>query len=119
MMKRWVMSRRTMLFPASLAVGALLLAGCSAGGGGGDKSDDGTVELHVAVWSNWDFVKRAGDAYTSEHPNVKITVDAISGDDYFPALPRTLTTSDAADITVLQVVGTGSYQDLVESGGLA
>lgn len=111
-----------MLLPAALAGAALVMTGCSSQtSDGGDTSattDGGAVEIKVAVWSNWDFVQRAGDLYTEEHPNVTVTVDAISGDDYFSALPRTLGTSGAPDITVLQVIGTGSYQDLVDQGAL-
>src|SRR5215218_5825629 len=114
MTNRWGRTRAAMV-PAAVAAGALLLSGCAGNSAG---VEDGTVELKVAVWSNWDFVQRAADAYTEEHPDVKITVDAISGDDYFSALPRTLATSGSPDITVLQVIGTGSYQDLVAEGGL-
>lgn len=110
------MSTRTRLFPATAAAAAmLLLAGCA---GPGDGSADDSVELTVAVWSNWGFVERAAEAYTAEHPNVTIKVEAISGDDYFSAMPRTIGTSGAPDITVLQVAGTGPYQDLVEMGAL-
>lgn len=110
------MSRRTKLFPAAAAATAMLmLAGCT---GAGDDNNGGNVELTVAVWSNWGFVERAAEAYTAKNPNVTINVEAISGDDYFSAMPRTIGTSDAPDITVLQVAETGPYQDLIEMGAL-
>lgn len=96
----------------SVMAAALLVTGAGA-------SADSTTQLTVAVWSNWNFVQRAADAYTKSHPNVKIKISAIPGEQYFSSLPRTLGTSGGADITALEVTGTGSYRALVQQHALA
>ena len=75
-------------------------------------------EISVAVWSNWDFVKTAADAFMKTHPTVSIKISAIPGEQYFSSLPRTLGTNGGADITALEVTSTGSYPALVSEGGL-
>lgn len=96
-----------------VAVAALVLVG-----GSGSVSSASTQVLTVEVWSNWDFVQTAANAFMKTHPNVQIKISAIPGEQYFTSLPRTLGTSGGADITVLEVTGTGSYQALVKEGAL-
>jgi ABC-type glycerol-3-phosphate transport system substrate-binding protein len=87
-------------------------------GASGSVLSASTQVLTVEVWSNWDFVQTAANAFMKAHPNVQIKISAIPGEQYFTSLPRTLGTSGGADITVLEVTGTGSYQALVKQGAL-
>src|SRR5581483_5635971 len=76
----------------------------------------GKPTITVAVWSNWNFVQTAANAFMKHH-NVSIQISAIPGDQYFDTLPRTLP-NGGADVTVLEVTGTGSYQALVKEHAL-
>src|SRR3954447_26510805 len=100
-----------------MALAACGIAAVAVAAGATSAAPRATTQLTVAVWSDWQFVQRAADAYTKTHPNVKIKVSAIPGEQYFASLPRTLG-SGGADITVLQVTGTGSYKGLVDEHAL-
>src|SRR3972149_10340293 len=102
------MRRRTAYVLALGGASSLLLAA----GGIVHAQDTATPQgdLRVAVWSDWQFVEDAARRYVDAHPGVTIDVQAITGQDYFDNLPRTLGTADAADVTVLQVTQTGTYR---------
>jgi raffinose/stachyose/melibiose transport system substrate-binding protein len=116
------MRRRTLDLLAVIGASTLLLAA----GGIVNAQEDATPEaqespalsgdLRVAVWSDWQFVEAAARDYMDTHPGVSIDVQAITGQDYFDNMPRTLGTADAADVTVLQVTQTGTYRPVVEEG---
>jgi len=108
------MRRRTAYVLALGGASSLLLAA----GGIVHAQDTATPQgdLRVAVWSDWQFVEDAARRYVDAHPGVTIDVQAITGQDYFDNLPRTLGTADAADVTVLQVTQTGTYRPVVEEG---
>ncbi len=95
------------------AVAALLVTAWS----GSVTSASSKKVLTVAVWSNWNFVQTAANAYMKTHKNVQINISAIPGEQYFTSLPRTLP-NGGADITVLEVTGTGSYQALAHEHAL-
>lgn len=86
----------------TLTAFALLLSGCSAGGGGGTA--DGTVELTwlqgSGVQTNIDIAQALADAYTAENPDVTIKVDSSggSGSDYDNLLKTRLATGEMSDM---------------------
>lgn len=108
-----MIKRSTAMLLRLIVVAILVVAGGSVSASGASNQ-----VLTVEVWSNWDFVQTAANAFMKTHPNVQIKISAIPGEQYFTSLPRTLGTSGGADITVLEVTGSGSYQALVKEGAL-
>jgi raffinose/stachyose/melibiose transport system substrate-binding protein len=106
-------SMRALVALVSLVAAAVLLT--TVGASAASKK----TEITVTVWSDWTFIQDAANAYMKSHPDVQIKVSAIPNEQYFYNLPRTLGTSGAADITVLEVTGAGTpYRALVKQGAL-
>lgn len=96
-------SRRKRSIGVIASLGAILLvvASCSGNAGTGsgstaassvDSSADAggnqqQITLHGEIWSDWNWVYDAAEAYHAEHPNVTIDITAIPGQDYYVKLP--------------------------------
>jgi len=94
---------------ATAAMAALLLAGCSSGGGeptSSNGSGDQPVELTWFMWSGSDVEKNAwlkvGDMVTAKYPNIKIKFETTPFNDYWTKLTTQAASGDAACIVGLQ-----------------
>ncbi|MDF2047834.1 extracellular solute-binding protein [Microbacterium sp. Kw_RZR3] len=96
--------RRVALTAAVASTSALVLAGCSGGGGAAAGSSDEEITLTVATFNDFGYTDELLNAYTAEHPNVKIVHNraAKSNDaraNYFQKLGKT----GLADIEAIEV----------------
>ncbi|WP_110589480.1 ABC transporter substrate-binding protein [Microbacterium suaedae] len=67
--------RRTASITAGIGVASIALAGCSAGGGGGEYEPGDEVELTFTWWGNDDRAQRYQaliDAFNEEYPNITV-----------------------------------------------
>ena len=91
------MRMRTKIVAMILVIAlALSLSGCGSSGG----SSDGKVNLTFQIW---DVAQRDGmqamcDAYTAQHPNVKIEVQVTSWNEYWTKLEAAATSGQMPDI---------------------
>ncbi|MEX8059776.1 ABC transporter substrate-binding protein [Microbacterium sp. 16-032] len=95
--------RRVALVAAVASTSALVLAGCS-GGGGSASGGDGPVTLTVATFNDFGYTDALLKEYMDAHPNVKIVHNkaATSNDaraNYFQKLGKT----GLADIEAIEV----------------
>src|SRR5690606_15808843 len=90
-------------------------------GGGSSKGDK--VELSMAAWGNPAEIKvyqKGVDAYMKEHPNVKIKLVPVPGDNYEEKLLTELSGGKSHDVfyvgaeTMPKLVETGKIADLTE-----
>ena len=105
--------RKLVAVAAIIASGALVLSGCSGGGGG-----DGKVTL--TFWHN----STTGDgkqywvdtaaAFEDANPNVTIEIQAIQNEEMDGKLQTALTSGDAPDIFMAR--GGGKLADVVTAG---
>lgn len=85
----------------------------------GVSSQELSGEITAVVHPDWDFFADAAAQFMEANPGTTINIEPVTGgNDYFPGLPRTLATSSAPDITVLQVGSAGVWEGVVESGVL-
>ncbi|MDQ1074647.1 MULTISPECIES: extracellular solute-binding protein [Microbacterium] len=96
--------RRVALAASVASTSALVLAGCSGGGGAAAGSSDEEITLTVATFNDFGYTDELLNAYTAEHPNVKIVHNraAKSNDaraNYFQKLGKT----GLADIEAIEV----------------
>ena len=85
---------------ACAALSVCLAAGLATGLTGCGESSDGTVNLTFQIW---DVAQRDGmqamcDAYTAEHPNVKIEVQVTSWNEYWTKLEAAAMSNKMPDI---------------------
>ncbi|WP_099091700.1 ABC transporter substrate-binding protein [Paenibacillus riograndensis] len=112
--------------PAILA-GVIALSGCSSSTStsteSGDSSSGKTVNLTMSAWGNPEELKiyqKGIDAYTKEHPNVKIKLIPVASDGYEQKLLTQLQGGNAPDVfyvgdsTMVKLVQNGSLADLSE-----
>ncbi|PLS01918.1 ABC transporter substrate-binding protein [Neobacillus cucumis] len=105
-----------------LFAGMLALSGCS--GSGEKASSDGsgsgkTVNLTMSAWGNPAELKvyqRGIDAYTKEHPNVKIKLIPVPSDGYEQKILTQLQGGDAPDVFY---VGDATMAKLAQNGSVA
>ena len=103
---------------AALVVGAIALAGCSAGGS--DSSGDGNVEM--TLWQNsttgpgQQFWKDAIAAFEDENPNVTIKMQSVQNEDMDGKLQTSLNAGDPPDIFLQR--GGGKMAAMVQAGQL-
>ncbi|MBT2730428.1 sugar ABC transporter substrate-binding protein [Bacillus sp. ISL-75] len=111
------------IVPAVLA-GMLALSGCSGNStktsseSGGSASGK-TVNLTMSVWGNPDELKvyqKGIDAYTKEHPNVKIKMIPVPSEGYEQKLLTQLQGGNASDVFY---VGDTTMAKLAKKGALA
>lgn len=93
-MNRWFKKGMTVFCAASMAMGGL--AGCGSSGGG--SADGGDL-----IFLIWDSGQKAGmeaiaEAYMSEHPDVRIEVQATGWDEYWTKLEGAATSNTMPDI---------------------
>lgn len=93
------MKRKTVSILLSAAMAAGLLAGC--GSGGGESSDQITINLYQNKSEIATQLQEAADKYCEENPNVKINVESIQGNDYNTNLKAKLISDDSVDIYAL------------------
>ena len=102
---------------AALAIGALVLSGCSGGGSGGDDGD-----VTMTLWHNsttgpgqefWDTT--AAD-FEADNPGVKIEVQTVQNEDLDGKLQTALNSGDAPDIFLQR--GGGKMAEMVKAGQL-
>ena len=102
---------------AALAIGALVLSGCSGGGSGGDDGD-----VTMTLWHNsttgpgqefWDTT--AAD-FEADNPGVKIEVQTVQNEDLDGKLQTALNSGDAPDIFLQR--GCGKMAEMVKAGQL-
>src|SRR4051794_41974470 len=72
-----------------MALAACGIAAVAIAAGATSAAPRATTQLTGSVWSDWQVVQRAADAYTKAHPDVKIKGSAIPREQYFASLPRT------------------------------
>ena len=85
---------------ACAALSVCLAAGLATGLTGCGESSDGTVNLTFQIW---DVAQRDGmqamcDAYTAQHPNVKIEVQVTSWNEYWTKLEAAAMSNQMPDI---------------------
>src|SRR5690348_102649 len=111
-------AKRILMGSAALVVGALALAGCSAGGSG--DSGDGNVEM--TLWQNsttgpgQQFWKDAIAAFEDENPGVTIKMQSIQNEDMDGKLQTSLNAGDPPDIFLQR--GGGKMAAMVQAGQL-
>lgn len=90
---------------AVLLIGAIalgMMSGCSGKTSEGSaEGDTVTINLYQNKSEIADPLQKAADAYTKEHPNVKINVESIQGNDYNTNLKAKLMGDNAVDIFAL------------------
>jgi raffinose/stachyose/melibiose transport system substrate-binding protein len=113
-----MMGKRILAGSAALVVGALALAGCSAGGSG--ENTDGDVEM--TLWQNsttgpgQQFWKDAIAAFEDENPGVTIKMQSVQNEDMDGKLQTALNAGDAPDIFLQR--GGGKMTAMVNAGQL-
>ena len=113
-----MMGKRILAGSAALVIGALALAGCSAGGG--NESGDGNVEM--TLWQNsttgpgQQFWKDAIAAFEDENPGVTIKMQSVQNEDMDGKLQTALNAGDAPDIFLQR--GGGKMTAMVNAGQL-
>ncbi|WP_341994395.1 extracellular solute-binding protein [Microbacterium sp. LWH7-1.2] len=113
-----MMGKRILAGSAALVIGALALAGCSAGGG--NESGDGNVEM--TLWQNsttgpgQQFWKDAIAAFEDENPGVTIKMQSIQNEDMDGKLQTSLNAGDPPDIFLQR--GGGKMAAMVQAGQL-
>lgn len=94
-MKRKVIST---ILCGTLVLG--MVTGCGKSGGG-EASDQVTINLYQNKSEIATQLQEAADKYTEENPNVKINVESIQGNDYNTNLKAKLISDDSVDIYAL------------------
>jgi len=113
------MKARFLAGSTALVLGAVALAGCSAGGSG-DSGGDGNVSM--TLWQNsttgpgQEFWKNAAAAFEEENPGVTIEVQSIQNEDLDGKLQTALNSGDAPDIFLQR--GGGKMAAMVAAGQL-
>ena len=88
------------LLVAAITLG--MMSGCgSKTGAGSAEGDTVTINLYQNKSEIADPLQKVADAYTKEHPNVKINVESIQGNDYNTNLKAKLMGNNAVDIFAL------------------
>lgn len=90
-------------------VSALLLAGCSGGGGTPDAGDgfntDEEIELHIAWWGNDErsaIMAEAIDLFEEKYPNITVVEEPVGApDDLFNRLATDFASNTAPDVFAL------------------
>lgn len=128
-MKKKLKKIMAMLLAAGLMAS---LAACGGGDTGGDASADsagqtqadsgsegGETTLHWAIWDQnlTTYYQPLIDAYTADHPDVKIEMIDLGSSDYQNALVTQLT--GGADLDVVCVKDIPGYANLVRGGYLS
>ncbi|WP_348619708.1 ABC transporter substrate-binding protein [Paenibacillus polymyxa] len=110
------------IVPAILA-GVIALTGCSGNTSTSSESGESvtgkTVNLTMSAWGNPAELKiyqKGIDAYTKEHPNVKIKLIPVASDGYEQKLLTQLQGGNAPDVSY---VGDATMVKLVQNGTLA
>src|SRR4051812_7606769 len=119
------MKARFLAGSTALILGAIALAGCSAGGGSGSSGGDGNVSM--TLWQNsttgpgQQFWKDAAAAYEKAHPKVNIKVQSIQNEDLDGKLQTALNSGSAPDIffqrgggKMAAQIAAGQLQDLTD-----
>jgi raffinose/stachyose/melibiose transport system substrate-binding protein len=120
------MKARFLAGSTALVLGAIALAGCSAGGSGSSSgSSDGNVSM--TLWQNsttgpgQQFWKDAAASYQKAHPKVTIKVQSIQNEDLDGKLQTALNSGAAPDIFLQRgggkmaaMVAAGQLQDLTD-----
>ncbi len=97
---------------AALAVSVLALSACSVGGD--DTGDaDGQTTVTFRLWD--DQVAKAYrtsfDAFTQQHPDIKVDVQLVPWADYWTKLPTDISAGTAADVYWTNTSNFGLYAD--------
>lgn len=106
--------KKVLALGLTAALGCGMLAGCSGGGSKSDtKSKDGKVVLTMSVWDSDQepVMKKMGEAYTKEHPNVTIKTNLTTWDEYWTKLEASATGGSAPDIITMNVLHIEDYAD--------
>lgn len=105
--KKW---KKTIAFGLCCVMALGALTGC-----GGEKSEkkDGKTTLTMACWDSQQapVMKKMGEAYTKENPNVEIDVQVTTWTEYWTKLEASVTGGEPADIVWLNVLHLEEYVD--------
>ena len=112
--KRWLAAILAVSISASMA-----MSGCSSSSSSGTQSDTGkstNSPVTITVWA-WDdnfnipIIKKAGELYSKEHPNVKINAVSMSKQDVYTKLQTGLAAGGKSlpDIVLCEDYSIGRY----------
>lgn len=106
--------KKVISFVLSMATMVCGLAGCSNGGGSGNSAAGGSGKTNITIMQAKteanDGYKKAIAAYEKSHPNVTITLTAISGNDFGASLKAQMQSNPPTIFSV------GGFQDLKDYG---
>ncbi|WOF22724.1 ABC transporter substrate-binding protein [Microbacterium betulae] len=111
--------RRGAAAVSALAIGGLVLAGCSGSGGDAEPADpDAPLELTISTFNDFGYTDELLQEYTDEHPNVTIVHNkAATSNDARANFFQKLGNTGLADIEAVEVdwfTEMMQYADLLE-----
>ena len=102
-------AKRTAALGLAAVMAASLLSGCGAGG---SKSAKTEITIYQSKIEANEGYKKAIAAYEESHPDVKINLEAVSGNDYAASLKAEMQSDPPTIFSV------GGFQDLKDYGDI-
>jgi multiple sugar transport system substrate-binding protein len=116
------LSRRQFLGLGAGAGASVLLAACGggtdtppgAGGGGGGGGQFGSGKeysgpnVSLAFWNGFTggdgpFMRQLVDQFNGEHPNIKVSMNVLQWEDYYPKVPTAVSSGNGPDIGIMHI----------------
>ncbi len=128
-------ARRRAATASAVAIIALVLASCSSGTPGGssdEQPDDGTLSGDLVFWHSFtqgpraEYMQRKADEFEVEHPDVNITIETFSWDEFQTKWTTGLVAGQVPDLSsalpnqVVEMLSVGaleSLDDVIDSIG--
>ena len=116
------LSRRQFLGLGAGAGAGMVLAACGggtdtppgAGGGGAGGGQFGSGKeytgpnVSLAFWNGFTgddgpFMRQLVDQFNSEHPNIKVSMNVLQWEDYYPKVPTAVSSGNGPDIGIMHI----------------
>lgn len=112
------MKKKSLLAGATIALGALVLAGCSATGGAADDGGKVTITYSnfISNGGNEKNLQKIVDAFHKANPNITVKIATTDYANYFTKLQTDLSAGTEADVFD---VDAGSFHTYADQGVLA
>jgi multiple sugar transport system substrate-binding protein len=116
------LSRRQFLGIGAGAGASMLLAACGGGtdappgagggGGGGGQFGEGSEytgpNVSLAFWNGFTggdgpFMRQLVDQFNSEHKNIKVSMNVLQWEDFYPKVPTAVTSGNGPDVAIMHI----------------
>lgn len=116
------LSRRQFLGIGAGAGASMLLAACGGGtstppgggggGGGGGQFGEGSEytgpNVSLAFWNGFTggdgpFMRQLVEQFNSEHQNIKVSMNVLQWEDFYPKVPTAVTSGNGPDVAIMHI----------------